>query len=50
MILDVLIDLALIVLVITALVITSAALLSVHPSSPRHRARSCRRRSRSSPG
>jgi hypothetical protein len=50
MILDVLIEFALLVLVITALIVTSAVLLSIHPSSPRQRARNLRRRTPSAPG
>ena len=50
MILDVLIEFALLVLVITALIVTGFVLLSVHPSSFRQRTRDRRRRTPSAPG
>jgi hypothetical protein len=50
MILDVLIEFALLVLVITALIVTSAVLLSIHPSSHRQRAGNQGRRTPSAPG
>jgi hypothetical protein len=50
MILEVLLELALIVLVITALIVTSSVLLSVHPSSSAQRGRSRRQRTNGRPG